>query len=442
MTDSDQYRFAELCEKRINGTISDKEFAELESWLLKNGDARDLFLDLNYQHAGLQLLEDSLVQEQLHTPAQKSRFPKSVAIAALAACLVVLLSAMWNREPNPVATLVSSENAAWESSLPTNQGTDLIPGYLRLKSGVATIRFRSGAEVILEAPAHLVLETPMKGQLLAGSAVIDVPDSAIGFIMETPDGYAVDHGTQFAVSVNEESRRSAFEVLSGEISVHHPPTGGEVRLVEKQSSQVTPQGLETTSGPLPEGTLKPTESRLLRLETRGRTTSIIKNDDLTYLHSDMLMVKRSLSFDGFDRRSFLGFDVSGVDLSKVTTARLRLNLVPSGLGFAARLAELNQFSIYGITADWQDHLNWDSAPTPEQGTLLGTFEVPRSRQTGSFGIENEALLDYLKSRPDGIANLLLVRETREIKSNGLVHSFASDSHPEASGPILELMQTP
>ena len=86
--------------------------------------------------------------------------------------------------------------------MPTTPGSALTAGYLKLTSGIATIQFKSGAKVVLEAPAHLVLETPMRGRLLAGSAVIDVPKTAIGFVMEAPGGYAVDLGTQFAVSVN------------------------------------------------------------------------------------------------------------------------------------------------------------------------------------------------------------------------------------------------
>ena len=156
-------------------------------------------------------------------------FPRVVSFFTMAAAVTLLgvLTWSWFSKPEVVVTLVSSEGASWESSLPTSPGSDLTAGYLNLTSGMATIRFRSGAEVVLETPANLVLETPMRGKLLAGAAVIDVPDEAIGFIMETPDGDAIDHGTLFAVSVDEKESNSAFEVLEGEITVHHPVTGKE-----------------------------------------------------------------------------------------------------------------------------------------------------------------------------------------------------------------------
>lgn len=436
MTPAEQFRIAELIEKRLNETISSEEFAELESTLLKDPEARRLFLDLNYQHAGLQMLEESLVQEQLRTPQKRSYLYYAAAVAAVALIAVAIFA---NSRPDYIATLVSCENAAWESSLPTTPGAQLSPGFLKLKSGVATIKFKSGAEVVLEAPAHLVLETPMKAKLIAGSAVIDVPEPAIGFTMETPDGYAVDHGTQFAVSVDKSSRNSAFEVLSGEISVHHPPTGTEVRLQSRQSSRITSTGLESTRGPLSEGTLQPTREHLIRIDTNGRSISVIKNNDRNYLHSDMLMVKKSTAkSDAYNRRSMFAFDLSETNMEKISSARIRLNLVPSGLGFAARLPENNRFAIYGITQFPEKDVTWETAPVSEDGILLGTFQVERSRQTGSYGIETDALLNFLQANRGGQVSFLLVRETPEIKGSGLVHAFASDSHPEASGPVLEL----
>ena len=32
--------------------------------------------------------------------------------------------------------------------------------------------------------------------------MVEVPERAIGFVLETPDGYAIDYGTRFAVAVD------------------------------------------------------------------------------------------------------------------------------------------------------------------------------------------------------------------------------------------------
>ena len=71
----------------------------------------------------------------------------------------MLLAALtWTQvsKPGVVADLVSSEDAAWESSLPTTPGSTLTPGVLNLRSGVATIQFASGAQIVLEAPVAYV----------------------------------------------------------------------------------------------------------------------------------------------------------------------------------------------------------------------------------------------------------------------------------------------
>ncbi len=442
MTTEREQQLAEWIERRLNETISEAEFAELETALLEDGEARRLFLDLTHQHASLQMMGDSLMEEELHAALPgKGRVPMW-GMGAAAALVLGMIGWSLLSGPKVVATLVSSEHAAWESSLPTTPNADLAPGFLKLKSGVATIRFRSGAVVILEAPAHLVLETPMRGRLLAGSAVIDVPESAIGFVMETPDGFAVDHGTQFAVSVNAEGGKSEFEVLSGEISVHHPESGDVLWLNGKEAAMIGADGLGAISERGPETAIS-RKSSMLRIGTDGRETSIIQNNEPEFLHPDFLMAKESASNEVYRRRALFAFDVSEIDLGKIRSARIRLNQVPSGLGFAARLPETNVFAIYGLVDEaaegWStEALKWEDAPGLDQCRLLGKFEVPRSLQTGSFGIETAELVEFLAVDTTGIASFILTRVTDEEKGSGLVHAFASHQHPEASGPALEI----
>jgi hypothetical protein len=269
-----------------------------------------------------------------------------------------------------------------------------------------------------------------------------VPEPAIGFVLETPNGYVIDHGTQFAVNVAGDGKPSDFEVIKGEISVHLSSTGEEVRLTDQQSASIVDQTLTLFDGQLLERTLEESD-HVVRVGTAGRATSVIRNNKRRKrFYPDLLMAKRGHS-EGWDQRSMFSFEISGVELDSAKSARLRLNLVPSGIGFASRLPMTNRFAVYGLTNEakrgWIIESHWEDAPGPEDGVLLGTFEIPRSVQRGSFGIENVKLLDFLKAHGDAPATLILVRETGQIEGEGpgLVHAFASDSHPEASGPILE-----
>ena len=181
-------------------------------------------------------------------------------------------------QPEVIATLASVEEAAWQSALPTMPGSELTKGTLALTSGIATIRFRSGAEVTLQSPAKLAIETPMRAKLISGAAMVEVPDSAIGFVLATPEGYAVDHGTQFSVRVDEANQNSRFEVIDGEISIHVDATGDEARLTgQSQAATISSDTLATfDAAAVPPDA--PAATEIVRIGTNGQATSVIGNN--------------------------------------------------------------------------------------------------------------------------------------------------------------------
>lgn len=434
-------REEELINRYLHGHASEEEIAELDALLKSDPEIRALF----YQHSNVASTLREEFGQALPVGEKVVPMPKSFNLKplALAASLVAVLGilAISLSGPKPVATLVSNENAAWESALPTIEGSQLTPGKMTLKSGVATIRFKSGAELTMEAPAQIILETAMKGKLFEGSAVLQVPESAQGFILETPQGYAVDHGTSFAVSIGKEDGEASFEVLDGEISLHSP--GGEaLYLKESEAASLVSGAIVKADGPLEEGILAQSHQGI-RIETLGKTASAIRSNEHQYLHPDFLMVKKSKNrMDQYDRSAVLAFSMAVQDLEKATGAKLRLNLVPCGLGYASRLPKFNRFAIYGLPRDseftWGEELQWKDLPWIKHATLLGNFEVPRSQERGAFTVETQELLQFLKAHPGRDVTFRIVRETSELQGSGLVHAFASDSHPEASGPTLEL----
>ena len=428
----------------LDGRATEEEVTELDALLAESAAVRQSFLN---QANAIAALEEEFVLELKSDQVPVFPMPKRPAsrglILAWCSATVVLaglLVSLMMRPGRPVATLVSNEDAAWESCLPTTPGSELHPGRMALKSGVATIRFRSGVLVTLEAPSEIELINPMKSKLVEGTAVVEVPESGTGFVMETPDGYAIDHGTAFAVSTSDKAGGSRFEVLEGEISLH-ASENREVFLEANQAASIAAGRVTVKEGPVTEGTLE-TPRNIHRIMTEGRTVSIVRCNEFDKLHPDFLMVKRDLGDRSYERRAFLQFNTGGIDWSQVKKVQLRFNLVPCGLGYAAHLDTMNRFVVYGIPGDLSidpvEPVRWKDMPDISESTRVGSFVIPRSQQRGTFEVSGRQLIDFIRSNPRDHTTFLLVRETEELKTRGLVHAFASDSHPEASGPTLEL----
>ncbi|MEM8668150.1 MAG: iron dicitrate transport regulator FecR [Planctomycetota bacterium] len=447
-----------LIQRYLLGEASEAEVTELESLLESSEDLRREFvrcsqLDVIGREVAIEqsVLEGALplagrIASNIESTRSKSRFRDLILVAAAAVVVLSLLPLRWWSTDSSVATIVSSENAAWESSLPTMPGDQLAAGTLHLKTGVATIRFGEGAELLMEAPATLELISAMRCRLQSGAAVVNVPETSIGFVVETPGGYAEDFGTSFAIRVDDSERRSDFELIDGEIAVHHEPTGDSVRLTQSGAAViVSNDSIRRVEDVTARSDESVKSEKTLVIGTDGRCGTAMPRFEKRWKFIDptILSVKRTAS-GKWDYRSFFSFDVSDIDLDQVADVRLRLNLLPSQRGLASRLPKVNRFGIYGLTNkakfNWEIESRWEESPSAEDGSLLGTFEIARSQTRGVFGIDGKALLEFLKSHSDKPVTFILVRETTQIEGvgPGLTHMFASDSHPESVGPQLEL----
>ena len=143
-------RFHELMHKYILGEVTEEEFREFEQFLEQDAELRQEYLNYTMMEADLRSLA---LEEQVASVAKrKIRFP---AWAAAAAILLIIPALMLFNQSASVAVITSSESAAWVSRLPTLPGSELQPGILDLKTGVATLSFHSGADVMLEAPCKM-----------------------------------------------------------------------------------------------------------------------------------------------------------------------------------------------------------------------------------------------------------------------------------------------
>jgi hypothetical protein len=133
-------------------------------------------------------------------------------------------------ETTAVAILTRMVNLQWAvGEVSLNEGSALGRGPLRLASGLIQIEFLSGATVIIEGPCDLELLSPYKAVCHRGKLRAHVPPHAHGFTIAAPGVDAVDLGTEFAMSIDEQGR-GQVHVVEGELELRgagaHPVLSG------------------------------------------------------------------------------------------------------------------------------------------------------------------------------------------------------------------------
>jgi hypothetical protein len=163
----------------------------------------------------------------------------AAVVAMIALPLTLLVSVFCLRENPEVASLADTLDARWGVNI--ERHASLHNGRFRLHQGYARLLFRSGAEVSIEAPAEFRLESAKRMTLLSGRVFAEVPPSARGFTVDTPQASIVDLGTQFGVKV-ESGISSDLHLFKGKASLM--PTGAAVSeiITAGQASSVDAEG--------------------------------------------------------------------------------------------------------------------------------------------------------------------------------------------------------
>lgn len=119
-----------------------------------------------------------------------------------------------------VARLVAMDQCRWTSSDIINspqvgetfrQGT-----ILQLETGLAQIHYESGVSILFQGPGRLELAEWNAVCLYSGVVISRVSPEAIGFTVNTPGSKVIDHGTEFAVGVDRNSKTD-ISVLEGKV---------------------------------------------------------------------------------------------------------------------------------------------------------------------------------------------------------------------------------
>ena len=470
MKPEDRWALYELWERARDGRLTEDEQRALESRILGDQEVRTLLaeaalVEAELRHAGDEGLP---MPETVTRRALTWRWQHGIAAAAAAlaaACLVWFTA----KQPAPVATLVKAHLCKWgNSALPTLEGADLRPGTLELVEGMATLKFTSGAEVVLEAPVSLEVVSAMECRVKKGTVVADVPHSAKGFTIQTPETKVVDYGTRFGVSAGDDGK-CLVHVIEGDVEVSRPKEGETVRLKTGQradyggwiQSRVTPdQSAENQPEPdrwLP-GPIAEDRDGWQIITTafgNGRDTCIQSGPSAKITGKEPFFRVKHTTLDAkLERKGYVAFDLSRADGRVAEQAEFILHLEASDLGFGSLVPDA-EFVVYGLTNEaldaWSEaDLSWQDAPAHDQSdghhsvpiaadvVRLGQFTVPQGSGHGVFTITGAPLAEWLNQDTNGEVTLIVCRSTDETARNGLVHAFATKENLRNAAPMLRI----
>lgn len=472
--ESIRFRFFERWEQARDAGLDETGQAELQALLKDHPELMDelaasLSLEASLRHDA-RLIHDLAAASPPPNEARRHR-PVAFWFTAAAALLACGLLAYQYSRPVPstglpaIATLVKSTGCKWAAStLPTAEGSRVAAGTYELVEGLATLKFDSGAEVVLEAPATLELIDAMNCRLRSGTLVSDVPPEAIGFTVDTLKARVVDYGTRFGVSTSADGEYTV-QVLTGRVEVEdhaetkrHSLTAGQNLdrglLKQKINPAATPAEPNRWQ---PDRIVNDGEGWQLLSTAYGRgKDSYIQSPDgaLNYGQEAFLRVKHTTIQPHLNRKGYLTFDLARYQSQRFAGSELQLAIEPSDLGFATLVPD-SRFIVFGLTDEtgdlWQETtltaLNAPAhqpsqpeanLPQPGKVVRLGDFTIAQGISRGTCTIGGPALVDFLHADTNGLVTFILCRETDETARAGLVHAFATKESGRNTPPLLRL----
>ncbi|WOO40880.1 LamG-like jellyroll fold domain-containing protein [Rubellicoccus peritrichatus] len=241
---ADSRRVGYLAERLKEDALTESEQAELQDIIRNQPEARKYLVELLYLSVELRDVVSHWTDQDFNIKSNViyGWFTKS-AIAGLAAviALTFFLWRPWGGEPSSpvsvadgimteeqldaegVAVVSRLSGVHWGEgttlSIPrVENGSPLGAGVMEILKGLVQIDFYSGATVIIEGPAKMVIESADQGRLIYGNLWAHVPPPARGFKILTEAFDVVDLGTEIGVSVNRDGE-GEVHVLDGEVEV-------------------------------------------------------------------------------------------------------------------------------------------------------------------------------------------------------------------------------
>ncbi|MEI6712189.1 MAG: DNRLRE domain-containing protein [Verrucomicrobiota bacterium] len=447
-------------QRALERLLTPEETERFQADVVRSPELREAYVERLWLHSTLRADSDRLPEIFQATPSTEVKIIRRwplILTGAAAACLTLgALFLGFGKQAllqNNVAVLVQADNCKWAGSeLPTALHSKLGTGTLALVEGIATLRFKNGATVSIEAPTTLQILNSMHCRLLEGSLTADIPEPAHGFTVDTPDMKVIDWGTKFGVTAGS-TGHSHVRVFEGQVEV-----AGSAKVKNQRLNKG--QGLHVDSGYTSPEQEPARGQQVLENDGwtaiptsfgRGKDAYVRRGDEGGLMGSNPLLLVKHSDLEASkknERRAILTFDLSNINPASVTETQLLLDPKPSGFGFPSLVPD-SRFAVYGITDESLDQwdeatLRWstlpantEAGPDPKTSRKLAEFWIPRGGSS-AITVRGDELAAFLRTRTNGLASFLIIRETGETDPSGLVHAFASKEYPGAIPPTLRI----
>ncbi len=261
---------ADLVDGYLADHLSQEQFQQLEDWLKRDEAARqyftlyckthtDIHVELRARRASRRAMAAVATEAAGHVgPATLpilGGWKRWKSLAAVAAVLLVSVTATWwatrwagesAGHAQEVAWLANAQDCRWATDA-SPDGRLSKGGVIRLERGLAELRFRSGAAVVLEGPATLEMVSFNSARLLSGKLSARVTGAAKGFQVLTPQGRVVDLGTEFGISVSNDGSADVV-VFSGKVEAFAAGNAAPTSLTENRTARIGTDGVVVNPG--------------------------------------------------------------------------------------------------------------------------------------------------------------------------------------------------
>ena len=261
--DNDQKRELErLVDKTIDSRLNSNDKQRLAAILSNSTQAVEHYHELLDNYTALCCIypgELYASTDDSHRDRAKPIVLTNLAVWALAVSLVVLSCVLFSisrMSPTAIpadnprsaaaatdeqlvsghATLRRAAGIQWPHEAKSFRVGDVLPaGTVQFREGVAEIDFFCGANLVVEGPANLEVESDWSVRINEGRMRVNVPPAARGFIVKAADAEIVDLGTEFSLDVDRSNAKVRVE--DGEVKLRGGSHDG-VHLLTGESRQL------------------------------------------------------------------------------------------------------------------------------------------------------------------------------------------------------------